>query len=70
MLDLIRLAELRENVNAAEWMLLMALAAGVAYYEMTGMTAGGARTRVARLRARQQIAGQESPEHPSESSRR
>jgi hypothetical protein len=71
MLELIRLAELRESVNAAQWTLLMALAAGVAYHEMGGMTAGGARTRVARLRARlRPIAGQERPEHASESSRR
>jgi hypothetical protein len=35
------------------------------------MTAGGARTRVARLQARlRPIAGQERPEHASESSRR
>jgi hypothetical protein len=70
MLDHIRLAELRESVNAAEWTLLMAVAAGVAYHEIAGMTAGAARTRVARLRARlRPIAGQERPKYASESSR-
>jgi hypothetical protein len=39
-------------VSPAEWSLLMAVAAGVAYQEMVGTTAGGARTKVARLRAR------------------
>src|SRR6266478_3560476 len=70
MLNRIRLAELRESLNPAEWTLLMAVAAGAAYHEMAGMTAGSARTRVARLRARlRPIAGQERAEHASESSR-
>jgi len=71
MLYRLRLAELRESVNPAEWTLLMAVAAGIAYHEMTGVTAGSARTRVARLRARlRPIAGQERPQHASESSLR
>jgi len=49
--DRIQLTEMRERVNAAEWSLLMAVAAGGAYREIPGMTAGAARTRVARLRA-------------------
>lgn len=48
----VRLAEIRDRVSPAEWDLLMAVAAGVAYREMTGVTTGGARTQVARLRAR------------------
>lgn len=47
----VRLAEIRDSVSATEWGLLMAVAAGMAYHEMTGTTAGGARTKVARLRA-------------------
>ena len=46
----VRLAEIRDCVSPAEWSLLMAVAAGVAYHEMVGTTAGGARTKVARLR--------------------
>jgi hypothetical protein len=53
----VRLAEIRERVSPSEWDLLMAVAAGVAYSEMTGVTAGGARTQVARLRARLRPAG-------------
>ncbi len=52
LLDRICLGEMRESVNAAQWTLLMAVAAGIAYCEMSGMTAGAARTRIARLRAR------------------
>jgi hypothetical protein len=52
MLARLRLAEIRGRVSAAEWNLLMAVAAGVAYHEMAGMTAGGARVRISRLRAR------------------
>jgi len=48
----IRLSEIRSRVSAAEWKLLLAVAAGVAYHEMAGMTAGAARVRIARLRAR------------------
>jgi hypothetical protein len=48
----VRLAEIRDRVSLAEWDLLMAVAAGVAYREMTGVTPGGARTQVARLRGR------------------
>jgi hypothetical protein len=51
----VRLAEIHGIVSAEEWSLLMAVAAGVAYHEMAGMTAGGARTRVARLRARLRV---------------
>src|SRR5439155_15787001 len=50
MLARIRVAEIRGRVSAAEWSLLIALAAGVAYDEMAGMTASGARTRITRLR--------------------
>ena len=58
----VRLAEIRDSVSPNEWGLLMAVAAGVAYHEMTGTTAGGARTRVARLRARfRPGAGKERP---------
>jgi hypothetical protein len=57
----VRLAEIRGTVSAAEWGLLMAVAAGVAYNEMAGMTAGGARIRIARLRARLRPASQERP---------
>ena len=79
LLDLICLGELRDSVDATEWTLLMAVAAGIAYHEMKGMTAGSARTRVARLRARLRAAklralcpnaGEERPEHASEWSRR
>lgn len=55
----VRLAEIRCSLSAAEWGLLMAVAAGVAYHELTGMTAGSARTRVARLRARLRPVDQE-----------
>ncbi len=48
----VRLTEIRNSVSAAEWGLLLAVAAGVAYHEMTGLTAGSARTKIARLRAR------------------
>jgi hypothetical protein len=48
----VRLAEIRDSVSPTEWALLMAVAAGVAYQEMPGTTAGRARTQVARLRAR------------------
>ncbi|MGH9397262.1 MAG: hypothetical protein ACRD18_10490 [Terriglobia bacterium] len=62
MLARVRLAEIRGSVNATEWSLLIAVAAGVAYHEMAGMTAGSARTRIARLRARLRPAtGQERP---------
>lgn len=57
----VRLAEIRGSVNAAEWALLMAVAAGVAYHEMADVTAGSARTRVARLRARLRPTGKERP---------
>ena len=46
------MAEIRDSVSATEWGLLMAVAAGMAYHEMSGATAGSARTKVARLRAR------------------
>lgn len=52
MLARVRLGQIRDSVSAEEWLLLIAVAAGVAYHEMAGMSAGGARTRVARLRAR------------------
>jgi len=58
----VRLAEIRSSVSAAEWSLLMAVAAGVGYHEMAGLTAASARTRVARLRARlRPAAGKERP---------
>jgi hypothetical protein len=57
----LRLAEIRDSVSASDWGLLMAVAAGMAYHEMTGSTAGSARTRVARLRARLRPAGKERP---------
>ena len=49
-----RLAEIRSSVSAAEWGLLIAVAAGVAAHEMAagGVTSGAVRIRVARLRAR------------------
>jgi hypothetical protein len=53
----VRLAEIRDSVSLTEWGLLMAVAAGVAYHEMTGTTAGSARTQVARLRARLRQSG-------------
>jgi hypothetical protein len=57
-----RLAEIRKSVSTAEWGLLIAVAAGVGYHEMAGLTAGSARTRVARLRARlRTAAGQVRP---------
>jgi hypothetical protein len=49
------LAEIRGSVTAAEWGLLIAVAAGLAAHEVAaarGVTAGSVRTRVARLRAR------------------
>ena len=49
------LAEIRKSVSAAEWGLLIAVAAGLAAHEMAaarGGTAGSVRTRIARLRAR------------------
>lgn len=63
----VRLAEIRGSVSAAEWGLLIAVAAGVAYHEMTGTTAGSARTRVARLRARLRPAGKGAAVRPGES---
>jgi hypothetical protein len=53
----VRLAEIRDSVSPPEWGLLMAVAAGMAYHEMTGTTAGSARTKVARLRARLRPSG-------------
>lgn len=50
-----RLAEIRGSVNAAEWALLIAVAAGFAYEQIaarTGVAAGGIRTRISRLRTR------------------
>jgi hypothetical protein len=62
MLARIRLAEIRSSVSGPEWSLLIAVAAGVAYHEMAGVTAGSARTRIARLRARLRPAvGQSAP---------
>src|SRR5438552_1025509 len=40
LLDRIHLSEIRGSVNAAEWALLMAVASGIAYCEMSGMTEG------------------------------
>lgn len=58
----VRLAEIRRSVSAAEWSLLLAATAGVGYHEMSDLTAGSARTRVARLRARlRRAAGKERP---------
>lgn len=57
----VRLGEIRGSVSAAEWRLLLAVAAGAAYREIVGMTAGSARIKVARLRARLRPAGQERP---------
>jgi hypothetical protein len=48
----IRLTEIHSSVSAADWSLLMGVAAGITYGEMTGVTVGSARTRIARLRAR------------------
>ncbi len=58
MLARVRLAEIRGSVSATEWSLLIAVAAGVAYHEMAGTTVCGARTRIARLRARLRAFGQ------------
>ena len=47
--------DFRGSVTAAEWGLLIAVAAGLAAHEVAaarGVTAGSVRTRVARLRAR------------------
>lgn len=58
----VRLAEIRGSLSAAEWRLLVAVAVGVAYEEMTWISAGSARTRMARLRARLRLAaGQVRP---------
>lgn len=57
LLDRIHLSEMRESVNAAEWTILMAVADGVAYRDMSGTTTGAVRTRVARLRARLRSSG-------------
>jgi hypothetical protein len=57
----VRLAEIRADVSPAEWSLLLAVAAGVAYHEMAEMTAGSARTSVARLRARLRSAVEVQP---------
>ncbi len=58
MLARVCLAQIRDSVSAEEWSLLILVAAGVAYDEMAGTTAGRARTRVARLRARLRASGQ------------
>jgi len=55
----VRLAEIRSCLSVAEWGLLIAVVAGVAYHELTGLTAGSARTRVARLRTRLRLADQD-----------
>lgn len=52
LLDRICVREMQNHVNPAEWTLLMAITAGVAYCEIAGMSSGAARTRIARLRAR------------------
>ena len=55
MLARARLAEIRSAVSAAEWALLLAVAAGITCHEIAasrGLTAGGVRTRLSRLRAR------------------
>ncbi len=55
MLARISLAEIRSAVSAAEWALLNAVAAGTTYHEIAasqGVSAGGVRTRVSRLRMR------------------
>lgn len=52
----VHLAEIRAGVSPEEWNLLLAVAEGVAYQEMAGVTPGSARTRVARLRARLRLA--------------
>jgi hypothetical protein len=55
MLARARLAEIRSNVSAAEWELLIAQAAGLAAHEIAaapGATPGSIRTRIARLRVR------------------
>lgn len=57
----VRLSEIRSSVSATDWALLMAVAAGAAYDEMTGATPGSARTRVTRLRARLRPVGKERP---------
>jgi hypothetical protein len=57
----VRLTEIRDSVSATDWGLLMAVAAGVAYHDMSETTAGSARTRVARLRARLRPTGKERP---------
>ena len=55
MLAQARLAEIRSAVSVAEWALLIAVAAGITYHEIAasrGISAGGVRTRLSRLRAR------------------
>jgi hypothetical protein len=55
MLARARLAEIHRSVSAAEWVLLIGQAAGLAAHEIAaapGATAGSVRTRIARLRAR------------------
>lgn len=65
----VHLAEIRNSMSAAEWGLLLAVAAGVAYHKMKGMTAGSARTKVARLRARLRQSRQEQGPYGSPGSR-
>jgi hypothetical protein len=55
MLARARLAEIRRSVSAAEWNLLIAVAAGFACHEMAAgpdASSGAVRTRISRLRAR------------------
>ena len=67
LLDRLRLAEMRESMKPAEWAFLMAVAAGIAYHEMAGMTAGAARTRLARLRSRLRSTAQQDRQKAPES---
>jgi len=53
----VRLTEIRDSVNTSEWTLLVAAAAGVPYHDIGGLTAGAARTKIARLRARLMMLG-------------
>ena len=55
MLARLRLAEIRGRVSAAEWGLLIAVAAGRACHEIaaaSAVTVGSVRTQLSRLRAR------------------
>ncbi|MCI0601814.1 hypothetical protein L0156_02265 [bacterium] len=52
MLARLRLAELRGDMSVAEWRLLVSIARGFSYHELTKTKVGRARTLISRLRAR------------------